>query len=82
MSRPIRYRGWTGRTEVDEAASGSHLKQPRQVVTRMAVRVGGHVFGRSYTHHRAAASAPLGAHVNQPVGGFDDVDNVACIPRQ
>ena len=82
MSRPIRYRGWTGRTEVDEAASGSHLKQPRQVVTGMTVRVRRDVSRRAHAHHHAAARAPLGAHVDQPVGGFDDVDNVACIPRQ
>ena len=82
MSKPIRYRGWTGRTVVDDAASANPSKQPRQIPPGMAVRVRGDVFRRADADHGAAARAALGAHVDQPVGGFDDVDNVACIPRQ
>ena len=82
MSKPIRYRGWTGRTVVDDAASGSHLKQARQIPPGMTVWIRRDVFRRAHAHHRTATRATLGTHVNQPVGGFDDVDNVAGIPRQ
>ena len=42
----------------------------------MAVRVSRQRFGRTHTHHSATASAAFRPHVNQPVGGFDDVQVV------
>ena len=76
MSKPIRYRGWTGRTVLDDAASGSHSKQPRQIPPGVAVRVRGDVFRRADADHRTAARAAFGAHVDQSVGGFDDIEVV------
>jgi uncharacterized Fe-S cluster-containing radical SAM superfamily protein len=35
-----------------------------------------HVFRRARHHHLAAAGAAFGAHVDQPVGGLDDVQVV------
>ena len=42
----------------------------------MARRVHCQVFRRAHAHHRAAAGAAFGADVDQPVGGFEDVQVV------
>ena len=51
-------------------------QQRRQIPPRMTRRIRRQVFRRAHTHHRAAAGAAFGADVNQPVGGFDDVEVV------
>ena len=52
------------------------LQQPRQIPPGMTFRVRRNVFRRAHAHHHAAARAALGTHVDQPVGGFDDVEVV------
>ena len=42
----------------------------------MAGRVGRQFLRRAHAHHGAAARAALGAHVDEPVGGFDHVEVV------
>ncbi len=42
----------------------------------VAFRVGGDLFGGAHGDDLAAAAAALGAHVDDPVGGFDDVEVV------
>ena len=42
----------------------------------MAVRVGSQGFRRAHAHHLASASAAFRPHVDQPVGGLDDVQVV------
>mgnify|MGYP006995905986 CR=1 FL=1 len=52
------------------------------------MRIGGYGFRCADAHHGAAARTAFGAHVNQPVGGFDHVqvvfnhhNRVACIAQ-
>ena len=42
----------------------------------MARRIGRNVLGRAHAHHFATTGAALEAHVDDPVGGFDDVQVV------
>ena len=58
------------------------LQQARQIPPGMTRRHRRDVFRRADADHRAAASPALWVHVDQPVGGFDDVEVVAGIPRQ
>ena len=52
------------------------VQQSFQIAPGVAVWVGGDVFGRADTHHLTATSTAFGAHVDQPVGGLDDVQVV------
>ena len=45
-------------------------------VAGVGARVGGDLFGRAGGDDLAAAVAAFGAHVDDPVGGFDDVEVV------
>ena len=42
----------------------------------MAIGVGRNVFRCAHAHHSTATGPTFGSHVNQPVGGFDDVQVV------
>ena len=52
------------------------LQQAFEIPPRMARRVGRNVFRRAHAHHLSPARAAFGAHVDDPVGGFDDVQVV------
>src|SRR3990167_10600420 len=52
----------------------SPLQQPRQIASGVTLAVGGDVFRRAHAHHGAAAGPSLRTHVDQPVGGLDDVE--------
>ena len=54
----------------------SPLQAPRQIAPRVAVRVGRHVFGRALGHHLPTTIAAFGAHVDEPVSGFDHIQVV------
>ena len=58
------------------------LQQPRQIPPGMTRRHRRDVFRRDDAHHHAAAGPAFGAHVDQPVGGFDDVEVVASVHQQ
>ena len=45
-------------------------------VSSVASRVGGDLFGGAHGDDLAASAAAFGAHVDDPVGGFDDVEVV------
>ncbi len=52
------------------------LQQWRQITPGVAVRIRRQIFWRADTDHTAATRAAFGPDVNQPVGGFDDVQVV------
>ena len=49
------------------------LQYLAQIAPRMAGWLGCYGFGRALRHYCAAAAAAFGAHVYEPVGGFDNV---------
>src|SRR6218665_1921096 len=56
--------------------SGCSAQTLRQMLPRMAGRVGRQVLGPAHADHGAASGAAFGAHVDEPVGGFDHVQVV------
>jgi hypothetical protein len=47
-----------------------------QPVAGVGVRIGGDLFGGAYGYDLAAPAAAFWTHVDDPVGGFDDVEIV------
>ncbi len=47
-----------------------------EVMAGVGARVGGDLFGGSGGYYFAACAAAFGAHVDDPVGGLDDVEVV------
>ncbi len=58
----------------DSVLRGRNVKDGGQPVACMAGGVGGYFFGGTGGYDLAAAAAALGAHVDDPIGGFDDVE--------
>src|SRR5436190_21546521 len=59
-----------------QTCSPQLLQQRPQILPGVARRVGGDVFGRYDCDDLAAAGSAFGAHVDDPVGGLDDVEVV------
>jgi hypothetical protein len=51
-------------------------QQPRQIPPRMTGHVHRNVLRGAHPHHHPASRAAFGPHVDQPIGGFDDVEVV------